>query len=399
MFQGGFVSWFLFAGFFPILIYHLGFLLYPINNWDVTRQLSRQVIRAGDSVSISINIERKVPFPIYYCVFEEVLPISLNKVENGQQKYFYMEQPNKLMVQRKVKKAVFPWFKRNIQLDYSIAHVPRGQHTLKEIRVKTGDIFGFVKKEHVFPVEDGLIANPGQLAVRMNNQISNFEQGTVASATNRVTNTNVAAGVREYEPGDRFSWIDWKQTARKNTVMTKEFEQEKSTNILIVLDSCHYPALNPLAYEASIELTLALMETIQKKDTEVGLLTIGGEEEKAYFPMHQDSAAKSMIVNHLSQLEAQGKRSFSLQLKEQMMQMGSGEMVFVITTQMDETFKQTIEQLNKRMNRMVVLFIQSSLFITEIQQKIIGQFRIQGIGVQMITEEQLVKKPIEVNVQ
>ncbi|RKQ34589.1 DUF58 domain-containing protein [Oceanobacillus halophilus] len=400
MFQGGFVSWFLFSGFLPILLYQLGFLLYPINNWKVSRQLSHQVIRAGDGVSVMIRIQRRFPFPIYYCTLEETFSESLNKMDSGHAKYHLMDQPNKLILPRKIKKAVFPGFKRTILIDYSLSQIPRGEHQLKAIRVRTGDIFGFVKKEQIFTVKNKLVATPNQLPVRITETISNFEQGTVSSISNTITNTNVAAGVREYEPGDRFSWIDWKQTARKNTVMTKEFEQEKSTNILLILDNCYYASLNPLAYEASVEITLSLVEAIRKKNTEVSLLSVGGDKQKiSYFPMHQDRVSKNLIADHLTRVHPTGNLPFVRQLKEQIMRIGNGDIVFLITTNMDEEFKQTVQQINRRMKYVQVIYIQSSSYITEIQQQIIGQLQIEGIGMQVITEVNLVNKPIEVTLK
>src|SRR5699024_1791740 len=68
MFQGGFTAWFLFLSFLPIFLYHLTLLLYPINKWQVTRELSRQRLEAGDQVIVNIVIQRKIPFPLYYCI-------------------------------------------------------------------------------------------------------------------------------------------------------------------------------------------------------------------------------------------------------------------------------------------------------------------------------------------
>jgi uncharacterized protein (DUF58 family) len=400
MFQGGFVSWFLFSSFLPIFIYHLGFLLYPVKNWKVSRGLSRKVIRAGESVTVSITLKRKTPFPIYYCVVEEVFSQSLNRLDKGHQKYESMDQPKKLKLDRKLKKAILPWFDRHINITYTLDQIPRGKHSFQEIRVKTGDVFGFVKKEHVFQVEDELLVNPNPLSVRMHHFISNSEQGKLASEANHfVVNTNMVVGVREYEPGDRFTWIDWKQTAKKNMMMTKEFEQEKSSNVLLILDSCHNPSLNPLAFEASIELTLGLVEAFRKHYTKASLLTITGERTKNYFSLHEENGLRNRVEEHLAKIQPSGIESFGILLKEQMLRMNNGDMVFVMTTYMDDVFKQTIEQMSKRMKHVVVLFIQSSTFITESERLTFQRFKMIGVGIQIITEEKLVKRSIEVDIR
>src|SRR5690625_2302431 len=178
MFQGGFVSWFLFFSFLPIFIYHIGFLLYPLKKWQITRSVSRHINRAGDNVTIHVQIKRKIPFPLYYCVFEEVLPDSLKKIDSRKDKYNFMDDPDKLFVNRQIKKIIFPSVRRELKLSYTLEQMPRGEHQLQEIRVRTGDVFGFVRKECVFEVSDRLIAYPNERPVRLLEQPANFEQGS-----------------------------------------------------------------------------------------------------------------------------------------------------------------------------------------------------------------------------
>ncbi|QGS68094.1 DUF58 domain-containing protein [Oceanobacillus sp. 143] len=150
----------------------------------------------------------------------------------------------------------------------------------------------FCKKESVFPIVDEFTAYPNERPLRIIERVSSFEHGSIASSVQNLKNTNVVTGVREYAPGDRFSWIDWKQTARKNAVMTKEFEQEKNTNMLVILDHCNYQGINSLAFEATIELTLSLMETIRKQATQVGLVSIGQDMKR--FPIY-DTTTSTVI--------------------------------------------------------------------------------------------------------
>ncbi|MGO4076029.1 DUF58 domain-containing protein, partial [Staphylococcus aureus] len=48
--------------------------------------------------------------------------------------------------------------------------------------------------------------------------------------------THVTTGVREYQQGDRFAWVDWKTTARRGQLMTKEFEQNQSKDLVVFAD-------------------------------------------------------------------------------------------------------------------------------------------------------------------
>lgn len=396
MFQGGFVSWFLFFGFLPIFLYHIGLLFYPIKKWHVTRHLSHHVIRAGDRVAVTVKIQRTIPYPLYYCICEEVFPDTLKKVDNHNDKYRYMDQPEKLHVNRKIKKIVFPGFSHHIELPYYIEQVPRGEHQLQAIRIRTGDVFGFVKKEYIFHVSDQVVAFPNKRHIHIAESINSFEQGSISSYAMNLKNTNVATGIREYMPGDKFSWIDWKQTAKKNTIITKEFEQEKSTDTMVILDVCHYQGINELAFEAGIELTMSLLESIQKQASQVGFLSIG--EETVYFPMHHDPTKKDWIRQYLTKVQPSGMYSFSVKLREEMMRVSSGMNIILVTTRMDHAFQETIQQARQRTRRVIVLFIQASALITRNEHNIIQQLRFEGVVINVLTEKQLTQDKIGVNV-
>jgi|GEM_PF-173430 len=396
MFQGGFVSWFLFFATLPIFLYHLGLLFYPIKNWRMTRNLSRYVARAGDCIEVTLHIKRSIPYPLYYCICEEVFPDSLRKADDFSERHRFLGQSDKLNISRRLKKIIFPGFKREIELPYVIDQIPRGEHRLQAVRVRTGDVFGIVTKEHVFHVDDRIVAMPNERPVRMTESMNSFDQGSASSHSVHLKNTNVATGIREYMPGDKFSSIDWKQTAKKNTVITKEFEQEKSTNTLLVLDACHYEGLNELAFETGIELTLSLLETVQKQTSRTGFLSIG--ENTAYFPLHHDPGKKDWIRRHLTRIQPGGTVPFSVKLREEMMQITSGANMIFVTTHLDYEFQDVIKQVRQRTKNLVVVLIQASGLISRHEHNMIHQLRSEGLVINVLTEDELAQKMIEVNI-
>ena len=63
-----------------------------------------------------------------------------------------------------------------------------------------------------------------------------YDLGSMISPYNVVKDTTMATGVRDYQSGDRVSWIHWKSFARTQTLMTKEFEDRRSQDLLVILD-------------------------------------------------------------------------------------------------------------------------------------------------------------------
>src|SRR5690606_31402431 len=132
------------------------------------------------------------PFPIYYAIIEEAFPESLNRMDLRQAKYQYLEQPNKLYNNREVKKIIFPWFKRNFNITYHLNQLPRGNHILSAVRVRTGDIFGLVKKEHFFSLHNELVVYPVERSLRLVEKMNSYEQGSISTFATNLKNTNVA---------------------------------------------------------------------------------------------------------------------------------------------------------------------------------------------------------------
>jgi len=395
MFQGGFLSWFLFFSFLPIFLYHIGLLIYPMKRWKITREINPSYVEAGSEVKVTVKIHRKIAFPLYYCVFEEVLPESLNREDQRLEKYKYMSQPLSMRVQRNEKQIIFPGFRRTININYHIARLPRGEHELNNIRIRTGDVFGLIKKEHVFNIADYLLVHPSRRMIHMSEQSQSFEQGAISTHSLKLSNTNVAAGIREYLPGDRFSWIDWKQSARRNTMMTKEFEQEKSTDTLIVLDCMAHDRLNELAFEATVEIGHSFIEMFKRNSTSAGFLTIG--RKSVFFPVQPHTNHNDMVERHLTTIQPNGLKLFSHTLKEELMRLQSQYLIIILTTHIDERLKEMIKELEMQRKRVVLIFVQAEKSLTQTDLAILHHLAQKNVFVSHISEAQLIEERIEVN--
>lgn len=394
MFQGGVVSWFLFFGFLPIFVYLAGLLLYPITGWEVSRQSAGSTFYAGDHVEAKLIISRKFPFPIAYCIVEEKFPQSLQRMDKQKEKYVHMAQPEQLYSHRRMKKVVFPWFKRVIKIPYTIEHVPRGNHQLQTIRIRTGDIFGFVKKEHHYQAAASFMVFPRMRRLDLTEQLSSDGQGTAASRKLYWKNTNAVSGVREYVPGDKVTAIDWKQTARTNVMMTKEFEQEKGTDKQIVLDNCYTAGMNIIAYEAAIELTVSLQEAIRGAGAQAGLYIAG--EKIVHFPPEQQLSEGQAHRRYLAEMKPENTNSFAVQLKKAGSHLGNGATVMVVTSHLDEAVRKSLNEIKQRAKQLIVFFIQPQTMISGEDRKNLEALQAKGIRICVLTEKQLAKDPIEV---
>ncbi|WP_173917444.1 DUF58 domain-containing protein [Halobacillus sp. Marseille-Q1614] len=395
MFQGGFVSWFLFISFLPFLLYMAALTFYRIDRWEVKRTLSKRVATAGETITVDISIDRKFPFPMYYCVVEEYFPESLMKKDLRLDKFKKMSEETDMEEKRVVKKVSFPWMKRKLSYRYVLNHIPRGAHQIRMLRIKTGDFFGFIRKEHVFEVEDHLVAFPYQRPVRLSEKAYSFEQGASPSFRLNEKSTNVVSGVREYVPGDRVSWIDWKNTAKNRQMMTKEFEQEKNVEMLLILNAVHHNGMHPLSFEGAVEFSASLLGELHNRSSQLAFMTLG--DKKRYFPIQQDPMQKGNIEKHLAEIQPMGVVSFAKQLERERSALPRGMVVMVVSHQLDAQIVEILFRLAQKSKQVVFFYVKPARQLDFKDHKLMKKLSNSRLRVQLLTEEQLSQKEFEVS--
>lgn len=112
----------------------------------------------------------------------------------------------------------------------------RGIFRLGTMTLINGDPFGLFSMQREIPASANVIIYPRTVAL----EAFHLPMGTLSGGdaqrrwTQQVT-TN-AAGVRDYVPGDAINRIHWKSTARRNTLIVKEFELDPQVDIWMFVD-------------------------------------------------------------------------------------------------------------------------------------------------------------------
>jgi uncharacterized protein (DUF58 family) len=118
-------------------------------------------------------------------------------------------------------------------------------------------------------------------------------------------------GIREYQQGDPLKRLDWRLTARKaHSLFTKEYIQEKTAEIVLVLDSrakTDYALGGLSLFEREIEAVAALAEMLIRQGQRVGLI-VSGRESRTVFPDYGRIQLRR-ILNCLAQAETEGEAS------------------------------------------------------------------------------------------
>ncbi|MBE7095127.1 DUF58 domain-containing protein [Bacillus cereus] len=333
MLQGGFVSWFLFYSAIPIGLYSLLLPFFALRNAEVKRITNQDEYVAGEPFLSTITIKRSFPFPLLYLIIEDKLPLQFTTCK-----------------QTKVNKVIlFPGLKRNISFQYTIDTIPRGEHAFSSVRVKTGDLFGMMEKEVTFSVPDTFLVYPQYVDITYRQMENHFEQGALSANINLVKDSTISVGVRDYKPGDRFSWIDWKATARTNNIMTKEFEQQRSHNIMIFMDRTPSPL-----FESVVTFTASIVRSVLKQNSPASFVSVG--KERTFFPLDNGDNQLHQIFCHLAKVQADSVFPLSRSVEMELRKIYEPVTIILVTSDLSPDIQKAADYAAIK-NRKLMVFI------------------------------------------
>lgn len=273
MFQGGFVSWFLFFMLSPFLLYVIILYVVPLKFVVEERVIRPSYIRAGDTIQITQTVRHKTWFPIAFLAMHEVGAKSASKV-------------------------FFAGFRRKFEWIYEESDIARGQYTLEGIDIVLTDFFGWVERHYTISHKTTFLVYPRTVQVATHALNIRYDQGNIATKLLK-KDTTVATSVRDYEQGDKFSWIHWKSFAKGGNLRTKEFEDSQAQKFIVSLQR-----QSSIRFEGAVTLTASIIESFAKEMSDVSFVMTDDET-----PGVQVVPQVQRIMQHLAVVEANGENT------------------------------------------------------------------------------------------
>ena len=280
MFQGGMVSWTIFYIILPFIIYSLLLFFYPMSKMTVERTIRTPHVQNGEKLIVSLSIKRKGRFPLLYTVASEK----------------WAEPEIAILAGEKLKRLFVFGFRKEVEWEYEIEKMPRGEHVLQGVKVEVSDFFGWLRKTKFIEAKNTILVFPKMTGIHYVPFNTQYDQGTMASPLNIVKDTTMATGVRNYQSGDRVTWIHWKSFARTQTLMTKEFEDRRSQELFIIMDGRETEV-----FEELVELTASILKEASSHQAGLALMTTG--PKPSLFPFIQSEEQLHMALVHLAKIK------------------------------------------------------------------------------------------------
>ncbi|GKV56365.1 hypothetical protein NCCP2222_23120 [Sporosarcina sp. NCCP-2222] len=360
MFQGGKVSWSIFYILLPFVLYSCLLFFYPLRDMKAGRKLTARTLERGGKLEVRLEIERHLPFPLLYTVASEK-----------------WEDPAiaKLMGEKGKRLFLFG-FRKKVEWSYVLEDMPRGEHVLSGIEIEVSDFFGWIRKSRIIDMKDAVLVFPKMKEIHYVPIKAQYDRGTLASPFSLVKDTTMATGVRDYQSGDRVTWIHWKSFARTQTLMTKEFEDRQSEELTIILDG-----RKSKLFEEEIELAASILKEATSKQANVSFLSVG--EKVHHFPLLQSAEHLRNTLVHLAKLKPDV--DVLPEAIDFSMTMASGGSVILISSEPDWSFIQPIVTTLRNVQAVICFaVVDRQQPLTDIQLERIQYLRTKGITVHVL---------------
>lgn len=344
MFQGGFVSWFIFFAVVPFLIYSMLLVFIPIKINDIHRFIQPGYVVRGNRINVTLTFINRTRFPLIFMAAREKM--------NNEDLVAKMEvhSTNLFLV----------GFKRNFEWQYEIRNVSRGEIKFEGLEITITDFFGWIERTVIFEKKERLLVYPKVSFIPNEQLLLQYDQGNAQTNRALIKDSNVAIGIRKYVAGDRFSWIHWKSFAKSGELRTKEFENIQAQHIVLYLDRGLQED-----FEAVVDLTASLLNGFVKQNAEISFFTVG--QERKLFPSIKTASQYEAALQYLAitQMERHSiLLKHAIQTEHQFMQQA---IVCVVTSRYGEELEQLLLSGSKYARAIVCFVVLSEEKFASIQ--------------------------------
>jgi uncharacterized protein (DUF58 family) len=279
---------------------------------------------------------------------------------------------------------VFAMIKGQQRRPYSVRTrlVRRGAFPLGPTVLAAGDPFGLFPVSRTLLPEDSLLVYPITVDVRDFPGPPGLLPGGEALRRRTHQVTPNASGVRKYSPGDSLNRIHWPSTARRDTLMAKEFELDPLAEVWIFVDSdrrvqAELPfaaddgepgtlwqewavELPPSTEEYAVSIAASLGQYFLRRRRAVGLVSWG----RSLNVLSPDRGGRQLnkILEALALLGAEGRMPISALVTAESGHMPRGSTVVLVTPSVEEEVALAVDILLRRGLRPVVVLLDASSF-------------------------------------
>ena len=207
------------------------------------------------------------------------------------------------------------------EIEYSLKPLIRGEYEFGDINVFVHGPLRLVKRRLIFPAKKTVKVYPSFIQMRRYHllAVSNRLQEAGVKRIRKLGHSMEFEQIKEYVRGDDFRTINWKATARKETLMINNYTDERSQQIYCLINKGRvmkmpFDGMSLLDY--AINASLVLSNVALVKQDKAGLITFA-ENLDTFIQADKKTTQMSLLLETLYKqqtrfLEADFEKLFSV---------------------------------------------------------------------------------------
>ena len=341
----------------PLVIISLLFILtgaisrlwnhYCLRRIEYRRSLSQTKVFFGDEVVYQVEVANRKLLPLPWIQIEDELPEQITLLKG---------KTTTMLEDRTVLTNMFPisWYHR-VTRRFPIRCDQRGCYVFGPTRIRSGDLFGFFRREITIDTLDYLFVYPRLLPLDRLGIPSRQLFGDIRIKQHLFQDPVLTAGVRDYRSGDSLKRIHWKSSARLGKLQTRVFEPTTTIDISLFLDvrtteTAYWGSVTQLQ-ELGIIAAAAISQHALEAGFRIGLYVnqiTRFSEGLVRVPHSQHPEQLTKILETLAQIHQVEARPASLFIRQEARNLPWGSSMVVITAQANKQLVDTLLDMKGR---------------------------------------------------
>ncbi|RYJ38476.1 putative transmembrane protein [Flavobacterium anhuiense] len=254
-------------------------LLYLVRTGLEAERITPEKLSNGDLNPIKINLKNHYTFPVSVKIIDEI-PFQF------QVRDFKIGKTIKAATQK--------------EIGYDLRPTERGEYHFGSLNIYVSSPLRLISRRFTFDKDQMVPTYPSYIQLRKYDLIafSNnlFQYGI--KKIRRIGHTMEFEQIKEYVQGDDLRTLNWKATAKRNSLMVNQFQDEKSQSVYMAIDKGRvmqmpFDGLSLLDY--AINSALVLSNVILKKQDKAGLFSFSKKVENRVFAERRGSQMQKIL--------------------------------------------------------------------------------------------------------
>lgn len=313
----------------------------------------------GEEIELEVEIVNRKALPLAWLEVEDELPRRLPPLHGRIRPSFKAGRSQLVNVL-----ALRPF--ERVRRRFTIPCVERGEHTLGPVLVRSGDLFGFFRRQEERDQPQRFLVYPKVLPVGQLGLPPRQPLGDVRRQSWVFEDPAWTSGIREYTPGDGMRRIHWASSARSQRLQVKVYDATTDHQVALFVDlhtagpSWWWMAFDDTALEMLAVTAASIARWATQERLAVGLY-VNGHPRDAQVPITlaptTDPAQYPRILEALARMQPFAKEPIEQFLAHQTTRLPFGTTVVVITARLSESILEAARMARRRGHSPVIVTV------------------------------------------